>query len=380
MLYLSICSEQEKPWVNLGKMGRCLDLGWFVLLLLALIIYAEGKKEVEVYRLKRGSFSVKLTNWGATVLSVVVPDKHGKLADVVLGYQSIKEYRNDSTYFGGLVGRVANRIGRAQFNLDGVHYELPANDGKNTLHGGPVGFNNVIWKVTSYKKDSHVSFTYDSHDGEQGFPGSVAVSVTYLLVKSNKLAIKMEARALNKPTPVNLASHTYWNLAGHASGDILNHTIQIFGSQITPVDGQLIPTGQILPVDNTPYDFRQPRIIGSKIQDVKGGYDINYALYGWEGKHGKGKLLKKAAVVHESRSGRRLELWTNAPGVQFYTGNMLKDAKGKGGAVYREHDGLCLETQGFPDSVNHPNFPSQIVNPGQVYLHVMVYRFTAIQG
>lgn len=205
-----------------------------------------------------------------------------------------------------------------------------------------------------------------------GFPGKVSVTVTYFLMEDNVLALKMDAKPLNKATPINLASHSYWNLGGHNSGDIFSHTIQILGSKITPVNDKLIPTGAITPVTGTAYDFLKPRTIGSKFRDLPNGYDINYVLDGQNGKH-----FNKVAVVQDDKSGRKMELWTNKPGVQFYTSNMLEDTKGKGGYLYKKYAGLCLETQGFPDSVNHPNFPSQIVNPGDNYKHVMVYRFTA---
>ncbi|KAL6954115.1 aldose 1-epimerase [Sarracenia purpurea var. burkii] len=205
-----------------------------------------------------------------------------------------------------------------------------------------------------------------------GFPGDLDVTVTYELIETNKLGIKMEAKPLNKPTPVNLASHTYWNLGGHDSGDILSHTLQLFGSNITPVDSELIPTGKITPVAGTPYDFLHPRTIGSQFTELPDGYDINYALDA-AGGH---THLEKVAIVQDSKSGRKMELWGNQPGVQFYTSNMLGRVKGKGGSVYSNHAGLCLETQGFPDSLNQPNFPSQIVSPGQTYMNVMVYRFT----
>ncbi|XP_059642859.1 uncharacterized protein LOC132284744 [Cornus florida] len=332
-----------------------------------------AETEIGIYELKKGDFSIKITNYGATVLSVTLPDKNGKLDDVILGYETVDGYKNDTTYFGAIVGRVANRIGGAQFTLDGVQYKLHANDhGKNTLHGGLKGYSRVIWTVHSYKEDSHLSLTYKSFDGEEGFPGDLAVTVTYMIMSTKQLGIKMEAKALNKATPVNLASHSYWNLGGHNSGDILSHEIQLFGSKITPVDKNLIPTGEIKPVEGTPYDFLQPRTIGSKLSELPEGYDINYVLDIPTFEH-----LHRVATVKENKSGRKMELWSNALGVQFYTSNMLDNVKGKGGAVYSKYGGLCLETQGFPDSVNHPNFPSQIVNPGQTHLNVMVYRFTA---
>lgn len=205
-----------------------------------------------------------------------------------------------------------------------------------------------------------------------GFPGKLSVSVTYMIIGTNKLGVKMVGKPINKATPVNLALHTYWNLGGHNSGDILSHTLQLFGSRTTPVDDDLIPTGEILSIQGTPYDFLQPREIGSEFNQLPDGYDINYVLDKSSPKH-----LRKVAVVQESKSGRKMELWTNMPGVQFYTSNMLKNEKGKDGSVYSVHSGLCFETQGFPDALNNPNFPSQIVNPGETYKHFMVYRFTA---
>lgn len=348
-------------------------LCFFVLILgFSLGNVCKGDEEIGVYELKRGDFSVKITNYGATILSVVVPDRNGILDDIVLGFDSVDGYKNDSTYFGALVGRVANRIGGAQFTLNGKLYQLPANDHGNTLHGGTRGFSDVVWTVTKHVKHSHLTLTYVSHDGEQGFPGDLSVMVTYMFIGTNKLGIKMQAKPLNKATPINLASHTYWNLAGHDSGDILLHTIKLYASSITPVDDKLIPTGEISPVKGTPYDFLEPRTIGSKFSELSDGYDINYAL----DMTGGGKHFTKAAMVYDEKSGRKMELWTDKPGVQFYTSNMLPDTVGKNGAVYKKYAAFCLETQGFPDSVNHQNFPSQIVNPGEKYRHVMVYRFT----
>ncbi|KAL0286042.1 UNVERIFIED_CONTAM: Aldose 1-epimerase [Sesamum angustifolium] len=361
----------------MGKAYVCLCV-----LITAFALRCEGAEEIGTYELERGDFSVKISNYGATVLSLVLPDRNGKLDDVVLGYGSIDEYRsviiscslqNDTTYFGAIVGRVANRIAGAKFTLNGKLYNLPANDHGNTLHGGTIGFSDVVWTVESYVKNSHLTLTYHSHDGEQGFPGDLSVMVTYMLIDTNKLGIKMQAKSLNKPTPVNLASHTYWNLGGHTSGDILSHTIQLRASRITPVDDKLIPTGEISPVKGTPYDFLEPRKIGSKFTELPDGYDINYVL----DRTGDGKHFTKVATVHEEKSGRKMELWTDQPGVQFYTSNMLPDTVGKGGFVYKKHAAFCLETQGFPDSVNHPNFPSQILVPGVEYRNVMVYRFTA---
>lgn len=348
----------------------------FCFLIFALWVVANGaesKPEIGFYELKTGDFSVKFTNWGARVVSLVLPNKHGKLEDIVLGYDSVEEYVNDTTNFGASVGRVANRIGGAQFILDGTLYKLIANDGNNTLHGGPKGFGRLVWKVKKHHNEGHspyITFTHHSFDGEEGFPGTLSVSVTYTLTGHN-MAVKMKAKALNKATPVNLAHHSYWNLGGHNSGDILSNEIQIFGSQITPVDKNLIPTGKLASVKGTPYDFLQPASIGSKIKGLPNGYDINYALDG-----GASKNLKTAAIVYDKKSGRVMEVSTNQPGVQFYTGNYLVNVKGKDGFVYQSHAGLCLETQGFPDAVNHPNFPSQILAPGKTYVHEMLIKFT----
>uniref|UniRef100_M8C5R3 Aldose 1-epimerase n=1 Tax=Aegilops tauschii TaxID=37682 RepID=M8C5R3_AEGTA len=357
---------------------------------------AAGRKMVGVYELRKGDFSAKVTNWGATVTSVVFPDSKGNLGDVVLGYDTIAEYviflllltgtsecmsaryiestvndpdvdyyaikyisslhesrlrwpdnMNGSSYFGALVGRVANRVAKARFVLDGKVYHLYANDGKNALHGGHRGFSKVIWTVKEYVSggDSpHITLYYHSFDGEQGFPGALDVYVTYELSSPYVLSVRMNATALDKATPVNLAQHTYWNLGGQGSGDVLGNTVQLFASQYTPVDATLIPTGQLAPVAGTPYDLRAPTAV---------------------------------AAVRDGASGRALELWADQPGVQFYTGNFLQDVKGKGGRVYGQYGALCLETQGFPDAVNHPDFPSQIVRPGQAaYKHDMVFKFS----
>ncbi|XP_028788508.1 aldose 1-epimerase-like [Neltuma alba] len=351
------------------------SLAFCILLGLVFLFGVDAESgKVGIYELRRGQFQIKLTNYGATIMSLMVPDRHGKLADIVLGFDSVDSYKNDTVYFGALIGRVANRIGGAHFTLNGKTYRLPANDGNNTLHGGPKGFSEVIWNVTSHKVDSHITFTYVSSDKEQGFPGKLKVVVTYMFFQTNKLIVKMKAKPIDKATPVNLAQHSYWNLRGHDSGDILSHTIQLFGSQITPVNEELIPTGEIKPVKGTPYDFLKPKEIASQIHKLPNGYDINYVV---DENGNNSKHFRRVAVVKDSVSGRKMELWSNQPGVQFYTGNMLKDVKGKGGFIYHRFGALCLETQGFPDSVNHPNFPSQIVYPGQIYKHFMVYRFTA---
>lgn len=335
-------------------------------------------QEVGVYELKKGDFSAKFSNWGASIISLILPDRNGKLGDIVLGYDSIDTYKNDTSFFGATVGRVANRIGGAQFTLDGIRYNITANEKNNTLHGGKVGFGDLAWKVKEQTSES-ITFFYHSYDGEEGFPGDLDVSVTYTLEAPYILDVKMSALAINKATPVNLAQHTYWNMGGHDSGDILSDEVQIFASRYTRTDKQAIPTGEIVTVTNTPYDFLQPSSIESKFKQFftllspQRGFDVNYII------DGDNDVLKPAARVFSNKSGRVMELSTNAPGVQFYTGNWIKDAAGKNGYVYQAHAGLCLETQGFPDAVNHPNFPSQIVWPGKTYTHNMVFTFSTVK-
>ncbi|KAL3525954.1 hypothetical protein ACH5RR_014326 [Cinchona calisaya] len=368
---------------------------WLCLIIAATfgIVVNSIENEVKIYWIYQGNTTMKLTNFGARIISLVIPDKNGKPTDIVLGYDCVEDYLNDKTYFGAIVGRVANRIGGAQFTLNGSHYKLDANENQNTLHGGRKGLSQVIWEAEGRYADDEglpLTFFYTSRDGEEGFPGDVLVRVTYSLNPKN-LRVELEAKALNKSTPVNLAQHTYWNLGGHNSGDILSDEVQIFASNFTPVNDQLIPTGEILPVNGTPYDFLKSHKIGSHINEkghlLRNGYDINYAIdhevkqkspvsgcgCGFQGDDGE--RLKLAAVVRSKKSGIGMNISTTAPGLQFYTGNYLKNVKGKGGYIYQAHAGYCFETQGFPDSVNHPNFPSQIVKAGDYYSHETLYEF-----
>ncbi|KAL3813362.1 hypothetical protein ACJIZ3_014630 [Penstemon smallii] len=363
----------------LSKMSNVYAFFCFIILAFGSFAFA-SENELQMYEIKKGDFSVKVTNYGARIVSVVLPDKNGKLDDVVLGYDTIKEYKNDTCYFGAIVGRVANRIAGAKFTLNGTLYKLDANENTTMLHGGKKGFSQVAWKVKKhdkYGRSPSITLTYRSVDGEEGFPGEVLVSVTYTLLKPYKLSVKMKAKALNKATPINLAQHTYWNLGGHNSGNILSDELQIFASKITPVDTKLIPTGKFESVTNTPYDFLDSHIIKGLIKELPNGsrgFDINYVVDGHQG-----RKMKPIAIVYNKKSGRIMKLTSNAPGVQLYTGNYVDNVKGKGGFVYQPHAALCLETQGFPDSVNHANFPSQIVNPGEVYEHNMLFTFTCFK-
>ncbi|CAM6003786.1 unnamed protein product [Sphagnum balticum] len=297
---------------------------------------------VFVYTLERGGIRAVFSNWGATLMSLFVPDAAGESGDIVLGFDTLGPYMDGtSPYFGAIVGRVANRIARGTFSVDGERYNLPVNNGPNTLHGGNVGYDKVLWQsaMGSDWEGPSVQFTYQSFDGEQGFPGDVDVSVRYTLISGSELRTHMEARPLSRSTPISLAQHSYFNLAGHASGkDVLEHRLCLGSSSYTPVNDNQIPTGEVTPVQGTPFDFQEEATIGSRIREVPGGYDHNMCS-------------------------------------QFYTGNFLNDVIGKGGAVYGIHSGLCLETQGFPNAINEPNFPPVVVRPGETYRHVMVHRF-----
>ncbi|KAH9295393.1 hypothetical protein KI387_038981, partial [Taxus chinensis] len=305
------------------------------------------------------------------------------LSDILLGYDSLASYMNMSSsrpYFGAIVGRVANRIKNAQFTLDGKTYHLLANDGNNSLHGGKRGFDNVLWKVKEMKGGSKpsIKFVYHSFDGEEGFPGDLDVSATYTISGDMELTLEMEAIPRNKATPVSLINHAYWNLAGQGSGrDILDHSVKIWASHYTPTDKTLIPTGQILPVKGTPLDLTEETTIRSRINkvpsnEVPPGFNHNYVLDG--SKPIKG--LKIAARAKDPWSSRVLEVWTSAPGMQFYTSNNHNNIVGKGGVIYKAQSSFCFETQAFPNSVNQPNFPSVIVHPGQIYRHTMVLKFS----
>jgi aldose 1-epimerase len=314
---------------------------------------------------------------GATIVSLRVPDRDGRFDDIVLGHDNVESYLKDSPYFGSIVGRFGNRIARGRFTLDGTEYRLATNDGPNHLHGGVKGFDKVLWNADAFKDERGVGVIFFrlSPDGEEGYPGNLQVRVTYTLTDNNELRVDYEANT-DKATPVNLTQHSYFNLAGHASGDILEQVLTINADRYTPVDPTLIPTGEIAPVEGTPFDFREPTPIGERIdaddeQLRRGrGYDHNFVL----NRPGTGLVL--AARVVEPKSGRTLEVSTTEPGLQFYSGNFLDGTiKGKGGTVYEHRTGFCLETQHFPDSPNQPDFPSTILRPGETYRSQTVFTF-----
>jgi aldose 1-epimerase len=326
-----------------------------------------------------GGIRVTITNYGGAIVSLLAPDRAGTPADVVLGYDKLESYLKGRAHFGSLCGRFANRIARARFTLDGAGYVLPANDGVNHLHGGGHGFDKQLWdaEIVHGETEPALKLSRLSLDGEQGYPGNLHVEVTYSLHETNALRIQYRATC-DRPTPINLTNHSYFNLAGHNAGEIGGHELQLFASRFTPVDETLIPTGEFAEVEGTPLDFRKPTRIGERIEaddeQIRRahGYDQNYVL-----EPAKGKPIL-AATVYEPRSGRVLEVLTTEPGVQFYSGNFLNGTEvGKGGAVYQRRNGFCLETQHFPDSPNQPQFPSCILRPVAVYESTTVYRFSA---
>lgn len=323
-------------------------------------------------------FEVCITNYGGIVTAIKTPDRYGDWGDIVLGYDTLEEYIRHSPYFGCIVGRFANRIARGRFTLDGVKYILAQNDGENHLHGGLKGFDKAVWKVeTSMNADGpSLTLTHRSPDGEEGYPGNLDVTVTYSLTGANELCIDYEA-VTDRATVLNLTNHSYFNLAGAEAGNILGHELTINADTFTPIDGTLIPTGELSPVAGTPLDFTRPRIIGDRIDNDNDqlkfglGYDHNWVLMPSE------KSLKFAARVFEPGSGRVMEVFTTEPGMQFYSGNFLDGTFiGKMGKVYNKRDGFCLETQHFPDSSNKPQFPSTVLRPGERYTQTTVFRFS----
>ncbi|CAI5496358.1 unnamed protein product [Closterium sp. Naga37s-1] len=394
--------------------------------------------DVRLFKLQHGGLTATITNLGATVTSLTVPDARGQLHDIVLGFDTAQPYQDGtSPFFGCVVGRVANRIAGAQFNLDGQIHHLTANDGPrpNTLHGGKVGFDKRIWRVVGKDEidkivpavsssagaaaaeeggasgsSTELNLTLTSGDGEEGFPGRVEVRVTYRL-GDGEMVVVMTAHAVDRDTPVSMAHHMYWNLGGHASGTVHDHVVRVNASHYTPINANHIPTGEILPVADTPFDFLSRDFpIGARMADVAGGYDHNYVLQrthtwsgeelaaggesGTEGTEGAlaggatneseaagavlaGQKLFLAARVRHPETGIVMTLSTNAPAMQFYTGNFLDGSfKGKGGAAYQQHAGFCLETQGFPNAVNEPKFPSVILRNGEHSVHVMRIQFS----
>ncbi|MBT2372743.1 aldose epimerase family protein [Pseudomonas fluorescens] len=339
---------------------------------------------VEQYVL-RNSHGVQATviTYGAVLQSLKVPDKHGQFADVVLGFDDVQGYQAGTAFFGATIGRFGNRLAKGAFELDGKHFQVPLNDGPNSLHGGAQGFDKHVWKAQPVKQKDAVGVTlsYLSKDGEMGFPGNLKVDVTYSLNDNNELHIDYKATT-DKPTVLNLTNHSYFNLAGAGHGDVLKQLATLNASHYTPVNSTLIPTGELAPVAGTPMDFLKPTAIGQHIKDdhpqlkfaepKQGGFDFNWVL------DTQGDVGKLAAEVRDPQSGRRLQLYTSEPGVQFYTSNFLDGSvKGKGGKPYAHWSAFTLETQHYPDAPNQPNFPSTRLDPGQTYTQNTVLKFSA---
>jgi len=340
-------------------------------------------KPVYLYTMANANgIKVKITNYGTIITGMHAPDKKGEFKDVVLGFDNLEGYLKEHPYFGATIGRVANRIKDAQFELEGKKYQLAKNNMGNHLHGGIEGFDKKVWNVVEEVETDELAMlamTYISPDGEEGYPGRLTAQVKYTLTNDNRFRIDFTAET-NTTTVVNMVNHNYWNLGGHNSGDILDHKLKIYGNRITESDDELIPTGNILPVNATAFDFTEFKKIGADLEKLSpvegkhpGGYDINYVLDGEPGE------LRIAAEVLDPESGILLKVFTNAPGLQFYSGNFLDGTIiGKGGAIYDQHDAFCLETQQLPDAVHHiddPRWPTVILYRGDEYHHVQVFEF-----
>ncbi len=332
-------------------------------------------KQVGLYNLEnKNGLMVQITNYGGRIAALWVPDRDGNFSDIVTGYDSIEGFMNNTNYFNGIIGRFGNRIAKGKFTLNGTAYTLAINNPPNSLHGGTVGFDHVPWDVEKSTKDSLV-LTYLSSDGEEGYPGNLSVKVTYSLNDSNEFIISYFAKT-DAPTVINLTNHAYFNLAGHDNGDILGHKLMINADKYTPVDSTLIPTGAIDDVTGTPFDFRTATAIGDRInagdQQIKYGlgYDHNWVL------NKTGYEMSLAVICKEPVSGRVMEIYTSEPGIQFYAGNFLDGSIiGKDSTVYNYRHAFCLETQHFPDSPNHDNFPSTVLNPGETYQTSTIHKF-----
>lgn len=338
----------------------------------------EGPAQLYILKNKNG-MQVEITNYGGIITRLLAPDKNGQLADIVLGFDKLEGYQKDHPYFGAIIGRYGNRIAKGKFTIDGQEYTLAANNGANALHGGPMGFHKRLWQAREITREGYVGLELNraSPDMEEGYPGTLAATVRYLLNDNNELLIEYEATT-DKPTVVNLTNHSYFNLKGAGKGDILGHELMIAADHFTPVDSALIPTGELRPVEGSPFDFRTPRPIGERVnaddEQIRFGlgYDHNFVL------RRERPGLELAATLYEPASGRLMEVLTTEPGIQFYCGNFLDGSHiGKGGIPYNYRTGLCLETQHYPDSPNQPAFPPTVLRPGEKYETKTAYRFSA---
>lgn len=334
-----------------------------------------SKGEAKLYSIKnQNGCEIAVTDFGAALVKVIVPDKNGEKKDVVLGYDSAKFYEEGNTHFGATVGRVANRIGNAQFELNGRTYHLAVNDNKNSLHGGKDYYNKRMWKVTEERKDS-ITFRLDSPNMDQGYPGNAEIFVTYTLTQENEVKIHYRATS-DADTLMNLTNHSYFNLSGHDCGDVLEQEVVIVADSFTKADQESIPTGEIVPVVGTPMDFRGFKAIGKEIEEdyealiLGKGYDHNWVI--------NGAGMRKAAMMRSNQTGILMEVFTDLPGMQFYTGNFIESEPGKDGAEYKKRYGACFETQYFPDAIHKANFEGPVLKAGEVYDTTTIYRFSLI--
>lgn len=330
----------------------------------------EDGREVSLYTLTNANdMEVKITNYGGIVTAIQTPDREGNLDNVVLGFESLDKYLEGTPYFGAIIGRYGNRIAEGEFSINDTEYELATNDGNNHLHGGEEGFDKKLWDA-EMQDDNSLKLTYLSEDGEEGYPGNLNVEVVYSLTNDNELKIEYGATT-DKATPVNLTNHSYFNLSGHPDSTILDHELKINANQYTPVNEELIPTGELAEVEDTPFDFRNPHEVGARIDNVEGGYDHNFVL-----NRSEEDSLFHAATLYHAESGREMKVITTEPGMQFYSGNFLDGSlKGPDGTPFVQHAALCLETQHFPNSPNEPDFPSTILEPGEKYQTTTIYQF-----
>ena len=337
-------------------------------------------QQVDVYTFTNGRVTISMLTWGATIQRVETPDRRGRTTNISLGFDNLPDYAQLSPYFGATIGRYGNRIAKGRFTLDGTTYQIPVNNGENALHGGTIGFDKLVWKAKVVQSDKAVgvAFTYVSPDGEMGFPGELTSTVTYTLDRRDNLRIDYHATVAGKPTIVNLTNHVYFNLLGEGNGTIYDHVLELNAPKYTPVDATLIPTGEIAPVAGTPFDFSRPTAIGKRLrgdhqQLIFGrGYDHNFVIGGEPDEDG----LRLAGRFWEPEHGRTIEVLTDQPGVQFYSGNFLDGTfLGIGNKAYRQGDAFAFETQHFPDSPNHANFPSTVLRPGETYKSTTVYSF-----
>jgi len=331
-----------------------------------------GKGDASLYTITNSNgITLKITDYGGTIQSILVPDKNGKPGDVVLGFDSLEGYLQDHPYIGTIVGRYANRISNARFVLNGIQYKLAQNHGRNHIHGGIVGYDKVLWQASEFadKKGAGITLEYVSHDLEEGYPGFLRLSVSYTLDENNQVCLDYQATT-DKATHLNLTNHSYFNLNG-AAKEVYDHELCIPASRYVVTDLDLIPTGEIGSVEGGPLDFRSPKLIGKDINEVEGGFDLCYVV------EGDGREPSLAARVVHQESGRCMETFTTEPGIQFYSSNFLADIRGKGGTPYRKHLALCLEAQHFPDTPNQPDFPSTLLRPGETYNQRTIYKFTS---